>query len=256
MAGFFYYVPGRTSGVSREHLDAAGLEYLPLPKHRREVRGGPDGSDGVIVALANVGADQVGYFRDRQAWRRIPGRDAWVGRDHSQVLPGPADLLREEPLDGHPLRLADGNRWQVPMAREWCEEDGELRWRIPLPRVCELGDDGRWQPGEVIPLHRALWELAERWNDARRAAVAGVELIDGRPVARFEFDDVLGAAALALQTNYVVGPAEISLAGLLTYQLAIEVLDAVIDGPTLLAWSKKKRDAESAGTSTSAGSAD
>jgi hypothetical protein len=44
--------------------------------------------------------------------------------------------------------------------------------------------------------------------------------------------------------------------GLLTGKLAVEVLDALIDMPTRLAWVKKKNDAETAGNSTGAGPAD
>jgi len=257
MPGFLYYIPGLQAGLSLEAARAAGLAYaLDGPIGSVGVRGGPDGGDGVLVALAkSAAAEELSYHPDRQTWRKIPACDAWVGLSTTHY-PLSTDLARGKQLAGHEVVLGDDRPWLVPVARGWVEQDGDLRWYHNLPQRSVLADDGRWSEGDVLPRYAPLWELAMRFEDARRAAVTLIDAPAGGAVrVQFDFDGLHQAAVRCLQENYRIGPAEAALLGLLTADISREILEALIDLPTRLDWFKKKQSAPpAAGSSTAAGS--
>jgi hypothetical protein len=260
MGGFLYYLPGRSAGIGLAEVQAAGLAYaIDGPISTVGVRGGPDGGDGVLVALtAAVAPEQLRYQADAQTWRKAPNGDLYVGMHLDQsLIPNPQSLARPRQLAGHEVVLADGRPWLVPMARGWTEEVGDLRWYHALPQRSVLGEDGRWRPGDVLPRFAALWILAMRFEEARRQALFGIEgAADGKPVqVAFDFDGLHEAAVRALLENYRVGPAEVDLLGLLTGDIAREILEALIDLPTRVEWFQKKQSvAAGGGSSTAAGS--
>lgn len=259
MSGFLYYLPGGSAGLSLDEVRDAGLAYaIDGPISTVNVRGGPDGGDGVMAASSAVmPPEQLRYDPEVQNWRKTPGVDIWVGMCKDQsLIPSPQSLARSKQLDGHEVRLADDRLWLVPIARGWTEEDGELRWYHALPRRSVLGDDGRWQSGGVLTRFAPLWELAERYEEARRQAVLGVGQIGDEATVRLEFDfnGQHEAAVEALTYNYRIGPAEADLLGLLTGDISREILDAVIDLPTRVEWFKKKQSAAPpVGSSTGVG---
>ena len=263
MPGFLYYIPGGKAGLSLDEARSAGLAYaLDGPISTVGVRGGPDGGDGVLVALAkSVPAEELRYRPEQpdvQTWRKIPGCECWVGLSVLSPLPSPLSLARDRQLAGHEVLLGDDRLWLVPVARGWIEQDGELRWYQNLPQRSVLADDGRWSEGDVLPRYAPLWDLAMRFEDARRAAVtmAAAETPAGGDAVRlqFDFDGLHDAAVRVLQENYRIAPAEAALLGLLTADISREILEALIDLPTRLDWFKKKQSAPpAAGSSTAAG---
>jgi hypothetical protein len=96
-----------------------------------------------------------------------------------------------------------------------------------------------------------------RFEESRRQALFGIEdATDGKPLqVALDFDGLHEAAIQALQQNYRLGPAEADLLGLLTGEIAREILEALIDLPTRVAWFKKKQSAAAdGGSNTAAGS--
>ena len=246
MNGFLYYLPD----VSQAAADAAIATHLlhAIDPRRRTVRGvtgGPDGGAGVIVADARI--DEVGYFRDRQTWHCMIAEHVHVGHFTDRPLPGPADLARAKLLDGFDVTLADGNPWHVPVARAWADLDGEtFLYRNNFPQRSRLDPEtGQWVRGDVLPEYADLWQTAEAWWETRYAAAADAEADETADAVtvRFDFDDAHHRAVDALAANYRLGPVEVSLLGLLTESLVVEVLDVLIDQPTLIAWGKKKATA-------------
>lgn len=263
MPGFLYFLPG-PSQPSAAEWRAAGLGYAfdascggPAV---RGCTGGPGGQNGAILADPRTPAEEVGYFPDRQTWRKlvspstshVPPATLYVGYS---ALPAPEHLARPEQLRGHWLTLLDERQWLIPVARAYTEEDGDLRWFHNVPQVLELDDAGRWQPGRVTAKYAALWELACRWDEASMQAVLSATQEDAGPVTvAFDFQDTVDAAVQVLAANYRLGPTEASLLGILAPHLAREILNAVVDLPTRLAWAEKKTAGlAAAGKSSSAG---
>jgi len=255
MPGLLYYIP-KLNGPPPDLLAAGVGHAFEARPVCRQVSSGPDGQGGVVLADGRLVAE-VGYFADRQRWLKAvsdPGRELWVGVYTDCPLPGPADLTRKTPITGHWLELLDGRQWLVPVARCYADEDGELRWSHNLPFRLSRAADGTWQSAAVVPRYQSLWDLAERWENNHRDAARSAGK-DAKQVS-FRFDDVVNGAVAALAANYFLGPTEVDLLGLLSVDLAVEVLGALIDIPTRLAWCKKKAAAAaSAGSNTAAGPA-
>ncbi len=244
MAGFLYFLPGADRAPGLDELDAAGLAYaFDRKPAARQVTAGPDRLAGWICAdEGSVPIAQTGYYADRQTWRKIPGREAWIGR-YQDVPIAPEDLARPEQLGGHLVTLADGREWLVPVARGAADEAGQLVWYNPLPHTSKLDDAGRWVRGDVVDRYRPLWELAVEWDNALASALAQTDddaQDDDRVSLIIEFENVHPAAVRALAFNYRIGDCEADALGLLTEKLAAEVLGATVDLPTRLEIIKKK----------------
>lgn len=261
MRAFFYFVPDKHA-LTRAAAAELGLAYaFERGIDCAQVERGPGGKRGVVVAQQDSYADgQLGYYEHRQVWRPIGGTPLYVGHFRDAV-PGPEDLARQTQLAGPRLELADGRSWQVPLARAYSEravgEEIELRWSVQLPQQLELAADGRWVTGNVNRRYAALWELAEAWLRLR----TGTETAEDRE--RLDFQGQTDGAVLALQANYRLGRVEAALLGLLTDCGVIEVLDRLVDLPTLTEFTKKKQmrlaaeaATSAAGCSSSAGPAD
>jgi len=266
MAGFLYFIEAKNS-LGRAEIEEAGLVYA-LGRHAtpRACAKGPGGGQGIVCAdTARVDSGRLKFVADAQTWQKIPSGRAWLGKWNEEEI-GPQDLVRPDALNGHELELLDGRKWTVPLARGYVLEDGDLRYFDRLPAALELDAGGRWQPGPVLAKYAGLMALAERWTECRRQAAKlarqlhpeldpAVEDFD-EPPAEIElimdFQDYVAAAINVLAVNYVIGPAEVSMLGLLTDELCVEVLNLMIDLPGRLELAEKKTAPVT--PSTSAGS--
>lgn len=234
MGNFLYYIPKVSGPVNPELPRKHGLGYAFERRivGRRVMERGPDGDAGLVVASSE---ERIGYFKDKQAWRKVPGTRAWVGM-YCDAPPLPADLGREQMLPGHSVRLGDEQYWTVPVARALAESDDQLQAFCALPSGVSLDDNGQWTTGEVVPRYRELWKIATDWFDTQY----GEGQVDEENRLTFEFAEVNDAALTALAANYRIGKAEVALLGLFTQQTTFAILQAVIDQPTLDKWVKKK----------------
>lgn len=242
MAGFLYYIPGPTEGVSIVDVRAMGLGYAfesgSFAAPGVHANGLGENKQGVIVADPKR-VERIGLYPDKQTWRRIPGRlktqEAWVGffnEDH----PTPKDLARHAQHSGHWVTLNDGNDWLVLAVRQWAIQDGGLVWDYGVPQVVQLDDKGVWSPGPIKNCFEPIWKTACDWEDAKERAAMGEEDGDSPLVT---FTGGLDAAVQALAVNYVVGPAECALLDLFTTPTAVAVLDALTDFPHRIELQKK-----------------
>jgi hypothetical protein len=236
-----YYLPNRRPADCKlDGINAAGLGYAfeksptPFP-----ITSGPDHEAGVIVS-----ADRdAGYFPQSQRWQKIPpgcpGHDAgaWVGLPHHARV-RPQDLARGQQLDGHLVRLADEQRWLVPVARKALPTDEQpLRYAVPLPKAIGVDEAGDWSENAILARYAPLWAIAKDfWN-----AIIVAEIADDDSAA-LELRDVMDPAVFALQANYRISKVEVSMAALLTFEHALSVLRAVVDWPTLSTWMNKKKE--------------
>lgn len=249
MAGFLYFLPGQNRGIKIADLVKLGLGYAF--ERRMDVRGvpggGPDGSPGVVIADPESVPD-IGYYADRQTWRKIPGSANWVGHGNEN-RPTAADLQRNQMLDGHWVELADDAEWLVPVARASAEEtfegpdgakDSRLSWYQKLPEATSIDEEGNWIRDGVLARYRPLWETAVRWWDARSGAAMPDASEQGTVRVTFDFDGLNDAAVLALGANYRVSKIEAAMLGLFDDQCVIRILDALVDWPVIEKWLKKK----------------
>jgi len=244
MSGFVYFLPDRNGRPADADLVAAGLAHLVPAGPCRQVTAGPGGAAGVVFAAAATDSRGVGFWPDRQTWRKVPGGPAWCGMfHHPELPPAPADLARPDALPGHTVRLADGRAWVVPLARALAEEDETLTAYQALPQTTTVDEDGRWQPGGLLPRFETLWAAALGWWGAKTAADVDTAPAGEGARATLDFDGLHDAALLALATNYRLGKAEVALLGLFSQPAVVDVLDALVDWPVLVRWLKKKQTA-------------
>lgn len=257
MPGFVYYVPqSKRAALKLEQVRELGLGYAFEDRATSAVvTRGPDDGQGLIVGdPARVAENQLGYFRDRQRWLKVPpglpGHEAgaWVGCSIETPLE-PAHLAREQQLQGHWVRLADGKRWLAPVARKSLPTDDEpFRYTVGLPHVAGVDEAGQWTATNVVARYAPLWQTAIQFWDA--LLHADIKEETGEKV--LTFSGALSSAVLALSANYRIGTVEATMLGILTLQHAVEVLEALVDYPTVREWLKKKQPAD-AGPSIESG---
>lgn len=260
MAGFLYYLSGGAMGVEIKALQEQGLGYaFDKSLNRREIKGGPDRGDGVLLSdCARVPSELLGYWPEKQTWRKIPGipANAWSGF-YADNRPTPEDLARPEQLPGHWLELLDGRQWLVPMALE-AAENGE-RWIFDnkIPVALDLDDEGRWTSGPVLPVYRRFHEVAEAWfDDCLNAGNSAEAQDDGSYQVKLALkSDVFESAVQVLSVNYAIGRIEAAMLGLLSEQKAFDVLNCAVDLPGLKEL-QKKTAAASASSASPAGPGD
>lgn len=252
MAGFLYFVPAGREGTFRDTLEEWGFGYVverglsvaPL------LGAGPSGVGGLIAADEST-VPQITFDVNAQSWipsdRELPkdGDETsrpWVGMSNKNP-PKPLELLRDDALDGHFVKLADGAEWLIPIARGFTDvpEIGPINsGRLPHA-IRRVG--GAWIRDGVVAKYAALWDGALAWWKYYTEAVDAVKLDADDALKRvpFDFDKSLDLAAAALQANYRVGTDEIGLAALFNEALVRDVLLAVIDWPFVRTWVEKKK---------------
>jgi hypothetical protein len=240
VAGFLYFVPGvfKTS-FSPEELATLKIAHAfdaGTSQSCREYRGtGPGGESGTIVADSNtVPAERHVYSADKQTWRKAPASSVRVGM-WNDAKPGPPDTVRKAAIPGHAVTLGDGRQWMIPVARGIAETpSGDVIRYTNCDRRLDWDDEGRRVLGEVVEAHKALWDAASLWMDAKTQTEGDDH------AAMLEQVETTEAAVVGLSTNYRVGLAEVGLLGLLTERTEWTILDAMIDWPSWLTWLKKK----------------
>lgn len=244
MPGFLYFSPQPTPPSAKD-LERLTLAHLDRVGPTRQTTAGPGERPGYLFARPGYPDTQVKFLPDGQVWRQIPGSEAWVGHGR-EAVPGPAELLRADALDGNSVLLGDGREWLVPVARRW-DFDGEIFVRQTLPRETELDAEGRWQAGQVVAGCRRLWEITLQWDAFQRADR------EGEPSAALSFHDGAMLAVEVLARNYHLAAAEAALLGLITEATVPAVLDALTDEAGLIEAIKKKAAADTTTTSPGGG---
>ena len=218
MNDLLYYIPAKKV-VTPEMAGSLGLGYAV--SHTGidcvEISPGPDQQHGVLFRFSAGGFNGS----ERAKWEQIPNSTAWLGFDPAHP-PSPADLARPKQMNGHFVRLADGNDWLVPVARA-------ISGASPLPRRMKW-DGSQWQTGDLLAQYTELFAQACRaWDTIVGATSDGLAT----------FTDECNLAAMALAINYRIGPAEISTLGLFDTASEVEVIKALVDWPALEEIKKK-----------------
>lgn len=124
MAHYLLFFPN-ASGCSDKILIKAGLSELVREGEQgpeyMEVPNGPGGKNGVLVTWRKPESDRNPRFliHSEQEWVEapsigdLPAGRYWVGIDKENP-PEPMDLVRDNPIGGLKVTLADGYSWTVP----------------------------------------------------------------------------------------------------------------------------------------------
>lgn len=155
------------TGFSRaalERYDLAGtlgdVRLGDLSRQELTTAAGPGGKSGAMIAVNAAGQPpaRFGYHAAFQSWTCVlTDPELWVGVDR-EYPPTPVDLARPNLLDGHPVTLADGNSYVVPIVRS------PDRSRQSLPKEMFYDAAGQFQT-EVHRDYAALWEISgEVWD--------------------------------------------------------------------------------------------
>ena len=217
MSNFLYYLPHLPSS-SLEAVRARVGHAIDRPGFAtRRCLAGPDQAEGLLVGYFSGEERRLCYVPAEQAWRKIPGQNehekAWVGH-YTASPPGPAELVRPDPLPGVPIVLGDGREWIIPVLLAWRGDEDAAGWQWQLPTRTDLDDEGRWVPGDVVPRYQALHRQAQRWFDyvtqCVSAAADAAPEADPDETVRVEIDtqDYFSTALAVLAANYRLVPAD------------------------------------------------
>jgi hypothetical protein len=190
------------------------------------------------------------FDKDSQQWHSLGARkndgtiakpgdpeaiNFWVGWSK---FPEPESIQRAEIVPGHRASLR-GKNWIIPMAREWTLETGRVLYDVALPRQARFDIEmGRWTAGEIELKYRHLFDHA----------TAIYEAFTNQDAGKFTLpDNALEICSSLIETNYRIGPEEISHLGLLNFSFdsVWSVLKLLIDEPGLNEVVKKKALSES-----------
>lgn len=238
---FLYFTPRRIDSIPPE------LQYAFDSKSYSHVEtvSGPLGSgSGMILAHPSTPAERVRLEPAKQTWRRIPNSDLLCGI-WNDTKPTPSTLQRDVLIDGHPIELEDGSRWQCAIARGF--DADRVSYYSPIPRSLELDESGRWLPSRFAPQYRRFMQLATEYAEANDAAVDSGD-------TTFSFGGIDELAIMGLTCNYRLSAIELALMpDAYSIRVRNQLLNAILDFPTIEAWTKKKQEAGSVGTDLSAG---
>lgn len=230
MPAFLYFLPNCTTPPSKEELAKLGLAYAFTRTPAVNPVSNVFGQNGAVAFdPERIDSGRAAFRADQQEWLPIPGSQCHVGVDKSDK-PSPGDLQRLTMLPGRAVELGDEQLWQVPFARSW----GEGGWSDELPASVSVLPDGRWKNGETVPRYQELWQIASDYVSFILGGASEQE------EARLQGYGLFSAGTLALQANYLVGPAECSLLRLWNKHNAQSVLDALVQRDQMEALLQKK----------------
>lgn len=250
MAGFLYFKAYKSQpDLAAVRADALDYAFSANPIARECMGATPSGERGYVFGDSKrLGGRSPACDLETQVWRKIPGKDVWVGY-WKDAKPGPKDLARTDAIGGFSMPMADGSRWDVPLIRSFDEMNARVA-SPALPCAYDLTEDGELKLGDIQDCHRWLWDLTEpAWQ----------AMIDGEPLPQKE---VLRIAGALMSVNYVISEVEaVALLRLFSPMVPpMHVVAFAVDYPTFADWADAKKktssqDQQDDGSSTSSGAA-
>jgi len=260
--GFLYFLPNAerrkidTLAAAREVGLGYAFERDEQVMRRPITAAGPGGTPGLLVCDARLfGSGLARVDLESQKWRQctplVEGDPSvfslqplpWVGR-HRESGVKLEDYRRDDPVDGRPVELDDGQVIHAPIARQYTidETTPQIVYSLNLPRTLDVDSDGQLTQGEVTSRYRLLWDLAQAYDQASANALA--DALEGEDNAAeisvsFEFKQINVLVDLILKTNYRFGLQEILALGLYTTALQHRLVEVLLDNDSFVRLQKK-----------------
>ena len=239
MPGFLYFLPSAKPSDIPANLKRWGLSYLLdgeesiHPGRQASVAG----VSGLVIgckanwSIEDVKAgDHVEWANFPKPFAEIPPMLGWV---KDKPMPGPDDLARVKQISGELHPLADGNRWLLPIAKQYTENG----FTSNLPCCFGLDEEtGNWIADSVVPQYRAIWKHANDYLESMMQAYANAAE-DG--TVTWQIDNIEKLVEDAFQANYRVSTREIATLGLLVSGLAQQVASILCDSNGFMQLKKK-----------------
>lgn len=246
MPGFFYFLPSARPSDIPAGLSKWGLAYLVDGEDasrrilHRQCRG-PQGIDGLIVGSAANWQPEEVKNGDHIEWVKFPKAfaecQAWLGWLKGQPMPGPDDLARAKQISGELHSLADGNRWLIPIAKQYVDGADGAGFRSNLPMSFGLDEEtGDWILDSVVPQYRAIWKHA---SDYLASMMEGFANPDEEGNVTWTIPDDERLVVDAIQVNYRVSARELATLGVLVSGISRLVADTLIDSSGMMQLKKK-----------------
>lgn len=229
---FLYFLPNeRVSSVTESILQRFGLthirDHVTQAVHFRDVvANGPGGQPGAVIGVADCWEAEEVKQSDAIEWVKFPKShaqsQAWLGWKKGE-LPKPESLRRADgTIPGDMIRLADGELWEVPIARD-------VTGSCLLPRAFDLDEEtGEWVSSRVRREYTKLWEHALGYYTNKAAAYIEAQA-SGVDKYAFEIPDGERLVADALAVNYRVSMRELATLGVLVTGIVQDVAEILID---------------------------
>lgn len=237
---FLYAIPNCNS-VNEKKLEEAGLmnifEDIKPNFSQRYTAQGPGEKDCTLLCIGND-ATQLYFKPAEQDWQQSLNERYYIGF-YKNNKPTERELRREIQLEGHDVKLGDGEKWLIPVAREFPVG-------IVLPQSLMLGKNGEVISGGILPQYAQFGMKAEKvWEEFK----VGISQAKQKDEMKLTLSEGMEFAIDALAFNYYVGTEEVNLLELITSQNLQEIIEAVIDMPAVLEamkqWQSKKNETDS-----------
>lgn len=235
MAGLLYFLPGvrldqlvqdarlSDSLLKRYGLDSVLADVTVPDLSKQDTTGSGPGDKSGVMFCTNTGGQpphRFGYHKEFQRWQKVRNQpELWIGIDKEHPS-GPTDLARKQLLDGHLVKLADGNKYQVPYVRS-------PAGRTALPEDMYQDAEGQFVT-ELDSSYRETWEAT--------APVWDVCYPEDEKAGSMPYEDILTHCLRFLGLNYRYGHGEQAVLRLVNKRNYTweRIFQAVVDVPFLL----------------------
>ncbi len=225
MSGFIYAI-SNAGMVTAKKLEEVGLANIfeGVNYSQRQTAQGPGGGDCTLICIGDD-AKRLYFKPEEQSWQQSLNEKYWAGF-YEKDKPSEEILRREKQLAGHEIELGNGSKWLIPVARI-------ITGGSALPQSLILGKNNEVRT-EALPQYAQFSAKAEKlWEDFLN------ENSEKKKEVKLTIPERMTFASEALAWNYHIGTEEVNLLKLITTQNLHEVLEVIIDIPTLIKVAKE-----------------
>lgn len=215
MSGFLYFIETNAKSITNEILTEHGLSCFHDRLSEFRECNCPLGKGIVFSVIGKNYNLNVGYYHDKQVWETFEHNDELSFSVGYEFKPRPEDLIKQDYIDGHSVKLGDDEEWIIPLAKKLPVGENVLPKKIKEIRQGKVVE---------VPIERyfELSRLADNvWDDF--ANQKNIFSWDSN------IDLVYKECRGLISYNYDLEWFEISLLGLITRDNSLAILWSLVD---------------------------